>query len=175
MTLENIYYISQTIAVVAVLASLIFVGVQVRLSTEQIKQSNRLARADMSERIISGYADSLREISSSRELAGAFRKVMFDPDELSPVEQTQILTYFNLTMMNFRAAYIASRDGLVETSQLESILKNALWYLTAPVFAREWRRMQKTKLFEGEFVDYVNRRFSMQYPETDLAENRSPL
>lgn len=175
MSLENIYYIGQTIAVAAVLGSLIFVGVQVRLSTEQMKQSNNLARADMSERIISGYADSLREISSNRELAGAFRKVMFDHDELSPVEQTQILTYFNLTMMNFRAAYIASIEGLVETSQLESILKNALWYLTAPVFAREWRRLQKTKLFEGEFVDYVNEQFARQYPEADLAEIHSPL
>lgn len=175
MTLENIYYIGQTIAVVAVLASLIFVGVQVRLSTAQMKQSNNLARADMSERITSGYADSLREISSNSELAGAFRKVMFDHEELSPIEQTQILTYFNLTMMNFRAAYIASREGLVETSQLESILKNALWYLTAPAFASEWRRVQHTKLFEGEFVDYVNERFARQYPEADLTALRSTL
>ena len=40
MTLENIYYIGQTIAVVAVIASLIFVGLQVR-------QSARIAKAEM--------------------------------------------------------------------------------------------------------------------------------
>ena len=37
MTLETIYFISQVLAAVCVIASLIFVGVQVRQSTKQAK------------------------------------------------------------------------------------------------------------------------------------------
>jgi len=37
MTLETIYYIGQTVAVIGILASLIFVGIQIRQNTEQSK------------------------------------------------------------------------------------------------------------------------------------------
>ncbi|NNE41455.1 MAG: hypothetical protein HKN14_11130 [Marinicaulis sp.] len=49
MTLENIYYIGQTIAVIALIISLIFVGIQVRQSKQQTEQANRLAKAQLSE------------------------------------------------------------------------------------------------------------------------------
>ena len=39
MTLEALYYISQIVAVAAVLASLIFVGIQIRQNTEQAKRN----------------------------------------------------------------------------------------------------------------------------------------
>jgi hypothetical protein len=45
MTLEEIYYISQIVAVVAIFASLIFVGVQVRQNSEQIKANTRSIKA----------------------------------------------------------------------------------------------------------------------------------
>ncbi|GEM_PF-504404 len=45
MTLEDIYYISQIVAVVAIFASLIFVGVQVRQNSEQIKANTRSIKA----------------------------------------------------------------------------------------------------------------------------------
>ena len=55
MTLETVYYITQIIAVAAVLASLIFVGIQIRQNTEQAKDANRLARAQMHQQIADGF------------------------------------------------------------------------------------------------------------------------
>ena len=48
MTLESIYYIGQTVAVIAIVVSLIFVGLQVRMAYEQTRQSNELARQETS-------------------------------------------------------------------------------------------------------------------------------
>ena len=45
MTLEELYYISQIVAVAAIFASLIFVGVQVRQTSEQIKSNTRSIKA----------------------------------------------------------------------------------------------------------------------------------
>jgi hypothetical protein len=45
MTLEELYYISQIVAVIAIFASLIFVGVQVRQNSEQIKANTRSIKA----------------------------------------------------------------------------------------------------------------------------------
>ena len=75
MTLEAIYYFSQIVAVVAILASLIFVGSQVRPSVEQTKFANRLARADMSERAMRAFSEVHREAMANRDLADAFHKV----------------------------------------------------------------------------------------------------
>jgi len=52
MTLESIYYIGQTIAVLAILISLIFVGIQMR-------DGNRLARAQMHQQISDGFTQLL--------------------------------------------------------------------------------------------------------------------
>lgn len=46
MTLENINYIAQTIGVLAILTSLVFVGVQVRQNTEQAQRAHLLAVSD---------------------------------------------------------------------------------------------------------------------------------
>lgn len=47
MALEAIYYIGQTISVIAILGSLIFVGIQVRQGRHQTEQANKLARAEL--------------------------------------------------------------------------------------------------------------------------------
>ena len=46
MTLENIYYIGQTLAVMAILASLIFVGFQVRQNARHTRAQIQSARVD---------------------------------------------------------------------------------------------------------------------------------
>jgi hypothetical protein len=46
MTLEDINYVAQTIGVLAILASLVFVGIQVRQNTEQARRAHLLAVSD---------------------------------------------------------------------------------------------------------------------------------
>jgi len=40
MTLENIYYVGQTVAVVAILGSLVFLAIQNRQSQQQMDRAN---------------------------------------------------------------------------------------------------------------------------------------
>lgn len=156
MTLEEIYYISQIVAVFAILASLIFVGIQVRQSVEQTKLANKLARADMSERAMRAFTEVHREPVANRELADAWRKVMFERTELTPSETTQVLFYLNVTLHTHRTAFIAVRDGLLDRSVMRDYDINTAWYLAAPMFAREWKRVQRDGLFSGDFVIHVN-------------------
>ena len=156
MTLESIYYISQIVAVVAILASLIFVGIQVRQGVAQTKLANKLARADMSERAMRAFGDVHRVPIENRELADAFRKVMFERSELTPTETTQVCFYLNVALHTHRTAFIAVRDGLLDSSVMRDYDINTAWYLAAPVFAREWKRIQRAGLFSGDFVAHVN-------------------
>jgi hypothetical protein len=158
MNLEEIYYIGQTIAVVAILGSLAGIFLQLR-------QANKIARIDFSQRVSSNYSDSIRELMSNPALADAFRKAMFERKELSPAESTQILTYFNLTIAAHSDAFLAYDEGLIDRSLLDGLDHNTTWYLTAPVFGREWRRICRLGLFSAEFIEHLNSRQAALHPE----------
>ena len=141
---------------IAVLISLIFVGLQVRHSAEQTKTSNLLARADMSERSVRTAGDTVSELARNPELANAFRKVMFERAELTPLEHTQVASYFNVWLMRHRAAFISASNGLIDAQLVREIDATTQWYLTAPVFAEEWHYGQKNGIFSGDFAKHVN-------------------
>lgn len=170
MTLENINYIAQMVGAIAVVASLVFVGFQLRQSTEQSKQANALARADMGERAMRTFGDNVREMMVNHELAEIFRKAMFEQTELTPVETTRILFYLNLTLHAHRTAFLNVKDGLIDQHAMAAFDQNTAWCLTAPVFSREWKRLQRVGLFTGDFVTYVNARFAELYPAQDSPE-----
>jgi hypothetical protein len=158
MTLESIYFIGQTVAVVIIIATLIALLYQSR-------QANRLARADMSERTMRFFGDTMGELMRHPELAAAFRKVMYEETELTPVELTQILTFLNTTLHVHRTAYLSFSDGLIDERVMQAYESNTSWYLTAPIFAREWGYMVRLKMFDDAFGNYVNHRFKEIYPD----------
>lgn len=161
MSLEELAYISQIVGVVAIIGSLVAIYFQQR-------QTNQIARAQVSQAVSENYLGTLRELMRP-ELAVIFRKVMFEPAPLSPTEATQILVYFNLTIAPLRDAFNASRDGLIDARFLDNMSQNACWYLTAPVFAAEWRRAQRPGIYGKDFVAYVNGRFKKLQPGHDAA------
>lgn len=159
MSLEEVYYVSQIVAVVAIIGSLVAIYFQQT-------QTNKIARAQISKGVSVDFQGTLRELMKP-ELATIYRKVMFEPAQLSPVESTQILIYFNLTLASVRDAFHAERDGLIDPRLLDGISQAACWCLTAPVFAAEWRRTQRSGLWSQEFVAYVNGRFAKLNPGHD--------
>lgn len=161
MTLEELYYISQIIAVIAIIGSLVAIYFQ------QV-QTNKIARAQMSKDISANYNDTLREIMNP-DLALIFRNVMFDHVPLSPAESTRILIYFDLTLSAMRDAFHAERDGLIDSRLMKALLQNTCWYLTAPVFAAEWRRTQRIGLWGADFCACVNAHFAKAYPNHDAS------
>ena len=164
MTLEELYYVSQIVAVIAIIGSLVAIYFQQSLT-------NKIARAQISQAVSVNYQGTLRELMTP-ELAVIFRKVMFEPAPLSPAETTQILVYFNLTLSAFRDAFHAVRDELVDPRLLDDFSRNACWYLTAPIFAAEWRRLQRAGaggIFGQDFVAYVNGRFAELHPGHDAS------
>lgn len=58
MTLENIYYIGQTIAVIAIIASLAFVGVQIRQNTRATRAASHNAVSDSLNEINRMFAEN---------------------------------------------------------------------------------------------------------------------
>jgi hypothetical protein len=119
----------------------------------------------MGERQLRAQENVVSELMRDAELAAAFRKVMFERADLMPVETTRILTYFNVCISIHISAFLAVRSGLLDETIMKAWDANSAWYLTAPAFAREWRRLRRVGLITPEFVEYMLRRFAELYPD----------
>ncbi len=161
MNLEELAYLSQIVGVVAVICSLAAIYYQQT-------QTNKIARAQVTQGVSVNYQGTLRELMNP-ELATIFRKVMLEPAPLSPVEATQILVYFNLSLGPLRDAFYAVRDDLIDPRLLDDFSRNACWYLTAPLFAAEGRRVQRTSIYGQDFAAYLNGRFAKLFPDHDAS------
>ena len=160
MSLESIYYLGQTIAVIAILGSLIAIFWQQR-------QANKIVRVQNSQGLSSAYANALRDVMNSADLAAIFRKVMFDDEELSPIEATRILLYFSVMLDSHQKAWLALEHGLYSSETLSSVDANTAWYLTKPIFLNEWKRSRAIGLFGGSFADHID---SLIVPEAPIVE-----
>ena len=149
MTLETLYYITQIIAVFAILASLVAIYWQQR-------QANIMARTENAEQLGSIYADTLKAVMEDAELAKIFRKVMFEDGDLDPVERTRILIYFNIMLSGHRGMWGAYQNGLLADTNMKDMDANTAWYLTRPIFRAEWKRMRAQGQFSGSFGDHVD-------------------
>lgn len=152
MTLEEIYYIGQTIAVVAILASLVAIYWQQR-------QANRIARTQNLS-LVCNYLGTLRAFMENEDLAEIFRKVMFEDAPLSANQTTRIMFYFNHLLSTHRDIWTAHVAGLAEQGWLDESAANTAWYLSKPIFLDEWRRLEANGQFGGEFGDHINGLFA---------------
>ena len=98
MTLETLYYVTQIIAVIAVVASLVFVGVQVRQGAEQTKQNTRAIRAAASFEATHSWAtfneNALNWPDEKRALVIATHDPDKSWDDFSPDTQAMMMVFY---------------------------------------------------------------------------------
>lgn len=102
MNLETVYYLSQIIAVIAVVASLVFVGIQIRLSTQQAKAD----AADTAHRAIQDWYQS-----ATAEQVALNARAMRDFSSLSGEEKQLVYLYGMRMMMNLQEVHSKWSDG----------------------------------------------------------------
>jgi hypothetical protein len=147
--------IGEIIGAIAVLVSLIFVGLQVRQSAAQTQKSNVLARADMNERAMRTFGDTAIELARIEGLASAFRKVMREQSEITVEEQAMVFIFFNVWLLRHRTAFLSVSEGLIDAQVIVDFDNTTRWYLTAPLFKNEWKHARRNGLFTGDFVSHV--------------------
>ena len=113
MTLETIYYVGQTIAVVALIISLIFVGLQVRQNSQQTAQANKLARAENRREVISQY-NSIYELFFTHPETLTFTRECFQDFENASPEAQVVFAHGMHQFINFleQAVFLHNEDLL---------------------------------------------------------------
>lgn len=154
--LEIAYYISQIIAVILILGSLIFVGIEIRQNTEQASQSNAIARADLSERLLTRFNDTWAMIATEEAVSIGFEKTIYAEGKLTRSENVRLLTWFNNLLNNHFNAFLLVGDGLIDNNMLRAFDNNIAWCLSFDIFDAEWNRLLDTGLdFSPGFVAHL--------------------
>ena len=137
MSLEQIFYVSQTIAAVAVIASLIYLAMQVR-------QAERVQRATMQQ----GRADRTSQASlalANPDLARVLQKGMAGDRELTRDEFTQWMWICRALFLSGEDSFLQHEAGMLSDAAFDSYVAGVKFYFSMPGMRAAW------KLSEGQF------------------------
>jgi hypothetical protein len=145
MTLEDINYIAQTIGVVAILISLVFVAIQTR-------QNGRTMRAQA----VWDAQNSFVEINDMLAGGGPISEVSFkgltDPNSLTPYERYLMHRLLRGVLQRAEAQYALFTNGILDE---EVWLLRRSWIkslMAAPIFMEVWEADKANSMLTRAFI-----------------------
>jgi hypothetical protein len=130
MTLEQISYLSQTIAAFAVVVSLIYLAVQVR-------QTERNQRA-MMQQVRTDRGITLSKCFTEPSMAGLMTKLTMDDPELTPQEQAQLMGYVRSLVLNLLDAHALHAMSFLSDEAYERASAGSRWFFAMPWARATW-------------------------------------
>jgi hypothetical protein len=104
VSLQDLGSISEFIAAIAMLVTLVYLAIQVRHSSHAIMRSNQLAQAGSIQGITLMFNELNWRLASDGELAGIYTRALAG-ERLTPVESTRFVAFVN--------TYVATIENLV--------------------------------------------------------------
>ena len=155
MTLENLYFCSQIVAAIAIIASLIFVGLQVRQSTT----TNRAAAAQA---FSQQYSD-LNHMLLHSDVREIFARGLDGVGALSPAERVGFFSVLSSISRTVEAFYYQKGKGALDSKLFEG------WFLQyldlhGNKGAREFWALRKHQ-YTNDFVLYLDQRLASGRPQ----------
>lgn len=148
MILENIYYIGQTIAVVAIVATLLALLWQGR-------QTNRIARADLTLNLWVEAGAANYALMDSPEKAEFMQRALFGATPLSDAEKTRFGNLMGYVVGMYEGAFMLSKRGLIESAAYErSSGLVRLYFESARV--RKWWKTRREYGYDPGFREIID-------------------
>jgi hypothetical protein len=152
MTLEELYFVSQIVAAVAIVASLFYVSLQLREAHRNQRALIQQARASRT------ITFTLRQTEA--DMAELLTKATSDADwaSISDVQLTQLIGWTRGLLFHFEDSYLQHRDGLMDERAFESAKSSIAIILSRPGLRATW---ELTRNFHNRdfaaYVDQLNR------------------
>jgi len=179
MALEQIYFFAQIIASIAVVVSLIFVGLQLRHNAEQM----RIAAS-------TGYYEIYREHMAgalNAEWAGIFIKGFEDFESLTPVECTRLFANYAVITRGYQVLHYQAKKKVFDDELWENTQNHLADLLVSQAYQHYWatRKHHFNSSFQGFVDDLIANRPKQHLftadkqaipgePPSDHAENGTP-
>ena len=156
---------AEIVGAVAIVVSLIYVGVQVDDSTRAMRSA---AANDTASALSAWYA----QLGTNAQASTVFLNAMTNPESLSREEMFQFVVQMHGLMMEYQAAYYLPQEGTLDEELQESITATLLGVRDMPGFAIYWQ--QRRGLFKPAYRDYVENLMATGTTNKDMEQLYQP-
>jgi len=146
--LENVYYVSQRIAVAALVPSIIYLAVQVRQNTAQ-------ARANANYQFLEASGQINTVLMENKETASVMRRGLEKPDALDEDDRFRFLMYVGQFLQVYSTTFDLHAQQMLPPSQWRAVRKDLITVLSPPGGRWCWNKFAKEGL-TPDFVAYAN-------------------
>ncbi|HEY6327045.1 MAG TPA: hypothetical protein VIW73_11100 [Candidatus Cybelea sp.] len=147
MSLEHIFYLSQIIAALALVASLLFVAVELR-------NSNRESRHRAGEEAYQKFREVQLEVAGNADLARIWAGGVHDFSSLEPLDKTRFLLLTHVFFKNWESVFLVHVDGRLSHELCESTESMAGDLLGYSGIQAAWSA--RKSYFHPKFREHVN-------------------
>ncbi len=145
MNLQDLGNIGEFVAAIGVIASLVYLAVQIRQNTNSVRlQVKQSIKRDSFDLRLPGI--------ESPELADLMAKSIAEFDSLSPGERIRVNLYCASIMEHLQQVFLLRSQGLVHWESQENTLRG---YLALAPYRQWWSSGRE--ILRPEFVEYVER------------------
>jgi hypothetical protein len=131
MSLEQIFYLSQSVASVAVIGTLIYLGLQVRAAERSQRAIMQQGRADRASQGALALANP--------ELARVFRKGAAGDADLTREEFTQWTMICRALFLSGEDSFLQHKAGQLDQRAFDSYVAGVHFYMGSPGIRAAWR------------------------------------
>lgn len=139
-------HIAEIIGAIAVVVSLIFVGLQ-------ISQNTAATRASASQAVHSAFADWYQSVQSDPALLSLSTRGMQDYDALSPTEKSQFIALFMSFSLDTQDAFYKWRDGSLDPELWRTWELVSMNLYSTPGGKAFWQ--ERSYLFAQSYRDFI--------------------
>ena len=132
MSLEQASFVAQILSALAVIASLIFVGFQLRKTTSAIRATSSQAHAGL-------YTDLVRSIIDNPEFARAWSIGLTDPNALKEEEWVQFVAYASALFRLYESSRVQWLNGRLDPQHWHTVERQALDFGHLPGLHLAWK------------------------------------
>jgi hypothetical protein len=143
--LESLGHLGELIGGLALIASLLYVAVQIRQNTASV-------RLQVEQAIKRDQIEMRRSIIENPELGDLLVKAIADFDSLSPAERVRANMIIANVIEHLQRIFLLRHEGLVHWESQEAVLRG---YLALKPY-RQWWNLGR-EILQPEFVDHVER------------------
>ena len=147
LNLQDWESVAEIIGAIAIVVSLIYVGVQVRDSTLAV----RSATATETSASMSALYHS---IGTNSQATQVFMDGLTDPTSLSREETTQFIYMIHGLMLQYQVAFYVSEQGTLDVEMRESLVNTILGITRQPGFLKYWS--QRRDVFKASYRTFVD-------------------
>jgi len=153
LKLSDVASLAEIIGALAVVISLVYVGVQVNDSASAVRAASA---NDANTALQSWYL----QVGSDQQTSELFYRALLSEDALSNQEEFQFLMMFHGAFLAFQNSYLLAEEGTIDVPLREAITAAILGVKDTPGTRRYWR--QRRGYLHADFAAYVDELFQRE-------------